>query len=385
MQEAVGPEHVSTHPSHCGSRLHPPLSMANQGPSLHGVFDLLGAVERDRLAILKYKLGSEHLGSQESKLLHAMVLLALGQDTEARISLESLKANTVAQLVAHQWAGMDSTQGPEEPPDLSWTVARLYHLLAEENLCPASTRDMAYQVALRDLASQGNHQLGQLENEAWDRCGPDIMGEPGGSKSLHSDQGSPLPPATSSSVTRSQPRPIDTQDWSHGRSLHSTGSIASVASHLEISQSPTLPFFSPHRGTHGPSKLCDTHLGTPESQLVPAGCQEPEEVSWPLSVETSTSLGSPHRTGVPEVSPEVSSDILPNFPAAPDANVHCPIECTEVSAASPLSSSMEGVRKQSITSQKSPQVSAGDDALHNTTSSPPTQPSSPQISLLSSR
>lgn len=143
--EAVGSEHVSTHPTLCGSRLHSPPSMDNPGPSLRGAFGILGALERDRLTHLKHKLGSLCSGSQESKLLHAMVLLALGQDTEARVSLESLKMNTVAQLVAHQWADMETTEGPEEPPDLSWTVARLYHLLAEENLCPASTRDMAYQ------------------------------------------------------------------------------------------------------------------------------------------------------------------------------------------------------------------------------------------------
>ncbi|OBS82883.1 hypothetical protein A6R68_23101 [Neotoma lepida] len=357
--------------------------MANPGPSLHGVFDILGAMGRDRLAHLKHKLVSLHPGSQESKLLHAMVLLALGQDTEARTSLESLKADTVAQLVARQWAGVDSTEGPEEPRDLSWTVARLYHLLAEENLCPASTRDMAYQVALHDLASQDDHLLGQLQKEARDRCSSDMMGDPRGFQPLHSDQGCLLPSSASPSLTRSQPRPIDTSDWSHGHSLHSTGSIASLASHLEISQSPTLPFLSPHRGTHGPSKLCDTPPASPEPQLVLAGCQEPEEVSWPPSVETNVPLGSSHRTGVPEVSPEVASAILPDSPVAPDTSVHCPVECTEVSAGSQslLPPTTESIRKQpSITSQMSPPGSVGDDNLQNTSSSPPAQPPSSQAS-----
>ncbi|KAL6087590.1 hypothetical protein STEG23_011395 [Scotinomys teguina] len=308
-----------------------------------------------------------------------MVLLALGQDTEARTTLESLKADTVAQLVAHHWAGVDSTEGPEEPRDLSWTVARLYHLLAEENLCPASTRDMAYQVALRELASQDDHLLGQLQKEAWDRCSSDIMGDSCGFQPLHPDQGC-LPSPASPSLTRSQPRPIDTSDWSRGHSLHSTGSTASLASHLEISQSPTLPFLCPHRGTHRPSKLCDTPPASPEPQLVPAGCQEPEEVSWPPSVETNVPLGSPHRTGVLGVSPEVASATFPDSPAAPDMSVHCPVECTEVSTGSQslLPPSTEGRKQLSITSQMSPPGSVGDDSLQNTTSNSPAQPPSPQ-------
>ncbi|XP_027272666.1 TIR domain-containing adapter molecule 1 [Cricetulus griseus] len=359
--------------------------MANPDPSLHGALNLLRAVERDRLVHLKDKLGSLNPGSQESKLLHAMVLLVLGQNTEARTSLESLKADTVAQLIACQWIGVDSTEGPEEPPDLSWSVARLYHLLAEENLCPASTRDMAYQVALHDLASQGNHLLGQLQKEARDRCSSDIMGDHCGFQPLHSDQGCLPPSSASPSVTRSQPRPIDTSDWSQGHSLHSTSSIASLASHLEISQSPTMPFLCPHRGTHGPSKLCDTPPASPEPQLVPAGCQEPEEVSWPLSVDTSVPvpLGSLHRTGVPEVSPEVASAIHPDSLAAPDTSVHCPVECTEASVGSQslLPPTTEGIGKQpSITDQMSPPGSVGDDSLQNTTSSPAAQLQSPQFS-----
>lgn len=365
VHKTIGSEHVSIHPTLCGSGLHPPPSMANPAPSLHSVFGILSALERDRLTCLKHKLGSLHPGSLESKLLHAMVLLALGQDTEARVSLESLKVNTAAQLVAGQWADMENTEDPEEPPDLSWTVARLYHLLAEENLCPASTRDVAYQVALRDLTSQGDHQLGQLQKEAWDRCS--------------SHQGSLQPPSAAPAMTRSQPRPIDTSDWSWGHTLHSTGSTATLASHLEISQSPTLAFFSSHHGAHGPSKLCDKPLGTQEPQLVPEGCEEPER-SQPPPVQTSISLGLPHEIRVPEV----ALPILPDSLAAPDTSVHCPIECTEVSAdsRSPLTSITESVGKQwPITSQRSPQFPVGDDVLPNSmSSSPPAQPPSSQAS-----
>ncbi|XP_052047942.1 TIR domain-containing adapter molecule 1 [Apodemus sylvaticus] len=343
--------------------------MANPGPSLRGAFGILGALGRARLTCLGHKLGSLRPGSRESKLLHAMVLLALGQDTEARVSLESLEVDTVAQLVARQWADVEEgIEGPEEPPDLSWTVARLYHLLAEENLCPASARDMAYQVALRDLASRGDHQLGQLQDEAWDRCCSDMRGDPCGLQPLCSHQGSLPPPSAPPTVTRSQPCPIDTPDWSGGHTLRSTGSTASLASHLEISQSPTLPFLSSHHGTPGPSKLCDTPPDTREPQRVPEGCQEPEERSWPPSVETSISLGPPHEIRVPEV----ASPILPDSLAAPATCVHCPIECTDspTRSPSPLPSTTGRAGKQ-----WPPQVPAGHDPLQNaTSSSPPAQP-----------
>lgn len=373
MREAVGSEHVSTQPTLCGSRRRPPTPMAHPGPSLRGAFGILGALERDRLTCLEHKLGSLRPGSRESTLLHAMVLLALGQDTEARVSLESLKVDTVAQLVAHQWANVDGTEGPEEPPDLSWTVARLYHLLAEESLCPASARDMAYQIALRDLASEGDHQLGQLQNEAWDRCSSDIKGDLSGLQPLCSHQGSLQTPPASAAVTRSQPCPIATPDWSGGRTLRSTGSTASLASHLEISQSPTLPFLSSHHGTHGPSKLCDTPPDAQDPQRVPEGCQEPEEGSWPPSVDTSVSLGSPHEIRVPEV----ASSLPPDSPAAPDTRVHCPIECTDLPTCprSPLTSTTGRAGKQWPTSQGPPRVPVGHDSLQNATSSiPPAQP-----------
>nr|4C0M_A Chain A, TIR DOMAIN-CONTAINING ADAPTER MOLECULE 1 [Homo sapiens]4C0M_B Chain B, TIR DOMAIN-CONTAINING ADAPTER MOLECULE 1 [Homo sapiens]4C0M_C Chain C, TIR DOMAIN-CONTAINING ADAPTER MOLECULE 1 [Homo sapiens]4C0M_D Chain D, TIR DOMAIN-CONTAINING ADAPTER MOLECULE 1 [Homo sapiens] len=154
-------------------------AMACTGPSLPSAFDILGAAGQDKLLYLKHKLKTPRPGCQGQDLLHAMVLLKLGQETEARISLEALKADAVARLVARQWAGVDSTEDPEEPPDVSWAVARLYHLLAEEKLCPASLRDVAYQEAVRTLSSRDDHRLGELQDEARNRCGWDIAGDPG--------------------------------------------------------------------------------------------------------------------------------------------------------------------------------------------------------------
>ncbi|XP_040485471.1 TIR domain-containing adapter molecule 1 [Ursus maritimus] len=261
--------------------------MACADLSLSSAFDILGAAGEGKLLHLKHKLKTLRPGCRGADLLHAMVLLKLGQETEARISLEALKADAVARLVARQWAGMDSAEVPEEPPDLSWAVARVYHLLAEEKLCPATMRDMAYQAALHTFSSRDDHRLAELQGEAQDRCGWGIIGDPESFQPLHSDLGCLPPSSVSPSGTRSLPQPIEhLSGWSRGRSLRSTGSPASLASNLEISQSPTMPFLSHHRSCHGPSKLCDEPQASLVPEPAPPGCQEPQEVSWPPSVET---------------------------------------------------------------------------------------------------
>ena len=282
-------EHASTAQCFCCRRPHLPVPMACADLSLSSAFDILGAAGQDKLLRLKHKLKTLRLGCRGADLLHAMVLLKLGRETEARISLEALKADAVARLVAHQWAGMDGAEAPKEPPDLSWAVARVYHLLTEENLCPATMRDLAYQAALRTFSSRDDHRLAELQGEARDRCGWGIVGDPGSFQPLHSDLGCLPASSVSPSGARSLPKPIeDPSAWSRGRSLRSTGSPASLASNLEISESPTMPFLSRHRSCHEPSKLCDEPQASLVPEPAPTGCQEPEEVSWPPSEETAS-------------------------------------------------------------------------------------------------
>uniref|UniRef100_A0A8C8WSN9 TIR domain containing adaptor molecule 1 n=1 Tax=Panthera leo TaxID=9689 RepID=A0A8C8WSN9_PANLE len=260
--------------------------MARTGPSLSGAFDILGAAGQDKLLYLKHKLKTVHQGCRGADLLYAMVLLKLGQETEARISLEALRADAVARLVARRWAGVDSAEAPEEPPDLSWAIARVYHLLAEEKLCPAPMRDLAYQTALQTFSSRDDHRLAELQGEARDRCGWGVIRAPGSFQPLRSDRGCLPPCSVSPSGTRSLPKPIEgLSGWSRGCSLRSTSSPASLASNLEISQSPTMPLLSQHRGCRAPSKLCEEPRAGPGPEPAPTGCQEPEEVSWPPSEE----------------------------------------------------------------------------------------------------
>ncbi|XP_007460599.1 PREDICTED: TIR domain-containing adapter molecule 1 [Lipotes vexillifer] len=310
--------------------------MASTGPSLSGTFDILDAAGQDKLLYLKHKLKTLRPGCRGADLLHALVLLKLGQETEARISLEALKADAVAKLVARQWAGVDSTEAPEEPPDVSWAVARVYHLLAEERLCPAPMREEAYRAAVRAFRSRDDPQLGELQEEARDRCGWDVLRDLEGIQTLHSDLGCLLPSSASPSGTRSDPRPIvGLSDWSRGHSLRSTGSPASLASNLEISQSPTMALLSSHHSPHGPSKLCDKPRASPVPEPAPMGCQEPEEMSWPPSVEAARPPVRPNSPAprLPEVAADACPASLHDPPEAPKNSSHYSVECTDVPAA----------------------------------------------------
>ncbi|XP_004441454.1 PREDICTED: TIR domain-containing adapter molecule 1 [Ceratotherium simum simum] len=338
--------------------------MARPGPSLAGAFDLLGAAGQDKLLYLKHKLKASRPGCRGADLLRAMVLLRLGQETEARIALEAMKGDAVAQLVARRWAGVDGAEAPEDPPDLSWAVARLYHLLSEEELCPEPLRDVAYRAALHAFTSRADHRLGELQDEARDRCGWDITGAPGDFAPLHSDLGCLPPSSASPSRTRSLPQPIESLSaWSRGCSLRSTGSPASLASDLEISQSPTLRVLSGHRGPHGPSKLCEEPRASPAPEPAPVGCQEPEEMSWPPSGDSGSPPVLPRDPG-PEVAPDAPAG-LADPPEALETSTHYPVECTEVSAAPP------SLPSPSVKDQTPPQLPAED------TPSPPAQPCPP--------
>lgn len=308
--------------------------MACTGPSLSSAFRILGGAGRDKLLYLKHKLKTLRPGGRGADLLHAMVLLSLGQETEARISLEALQADAVARLVACRWAGADSgAEATEEPPDVSWAVARLYHLLAEEKLCPAPMRDEAYRAALHAFGSRDDPRLRELQEEARDRCGWDVAGDLGRFQPLRSGLGCLPPSSASPSRTRSLPQPIeDPVGWSRACSLRSTGSPASLASNLEISQSPTMALLSQHRSPPGPSKLC----GEPPAPVpVPAASREPEEMSWPSSEERADTLvpsASPG-PGLPEAAFDAGPAGLPSAADAPGTSTHFPVECTEVSPA----------------------------------------------------
>ncbi|EPQ03069.1 TIR domain-containing adapter molecule 1 [Myotis brandtii] len=194
-------------------------------------------------------------------------------------------------------------------------------------------RDAAYRAALHVFSSRDDPRLRELQEEARNRCGWDIVGDPGDFQPLHSALGCLPPSSASPSVVRSHPQPIEEPlGWSRGCSLRSTGSPASLASNLEISQSPTMALLSQHHSPRGPSRLCDE---PPEPEPVPAGFQEPEEMSWPTSEEIANTLvpsDSP-APGLPEAALDASPAGPSNAAEAPGTSTHYPVECTEVTPA----------------------------------------------------
>lgn len=334
--------------------------MACPVPSLPGAFDILRAAGQDKLLFLKHKLKILRPSCRGADLLHAMVLLQLGQETEARLSLDALKDDVAARLVARRWAGVevdavkagDEQQEEEEEllADVSWTVARLYHLLAAEKLCPGSTRDVAYQAALQILASRDDPRLGQLREEARDQCGWDTLEDPGSFAPLRSDR-SCFPPSS-----RSLPCPVQNPSgWSRGCSLRSTGTPgcagtpSSLGSHLEISRSPTVHLASLRRGPRGPRGPPGSLGAEPlADQAPPVGRQEPEEMSWPPSVEPANPQEGPQGqdVGLSEPSLEPASNTSP----APEASTSYPVECTEVSPATSCSIPLQSLEPPQIIS-----------------------------------
>ncbi|XP_037361028.1 TIR domain-containing adapter molecule 1 [Talpa occidentalis] len=352
--------------------------MASKEPSLSDAFGILEAAGEGKLMHLKHKLKTLRPGCPRVGLLHAMVLLKLGQETEARISLDALKMDSVAQFVARQWAGVDSVEASEEPWDMSWAIAQVCHLLAEEKLCPAATRDLAYRAALRVFSSREDHRLGDLQEEARDRCGWDIIRDPGGFQPLHSDLGCLPPSSASPSRTRSLPQPIENlSGWSRGGSLKSTDSPASVVSDLEISQSPTMPFLSLPLSNPGPSKLCVQ----PQPRSVPEpACQQPEEMSWPPTVEPASPQAPPDSPPprLPEVPPDASLVGLPYPSEAPERSPHYSVECTEVPVA-PKSLPSPPRSARSVTDQTPLQLPE-EDTTPPTAQPCPSAPLAPQTS-----
>ncbi|XP_006868978.1 PREDICTED: TIR domain-containing adapter molecule 1 [Chrysochloris asiatica] len=303
-------------------------------PSLQGVFDILSATGQDKLLHLKHKLKTLYASCPGAGLLRALVLLTLGQDTKARLSLETLRTDAAAHFVARWWAGVDVTEAPEEPLDMSWTVARMYHLLAEEKLCPALLQEAAYRVALQVFSSTDDPRLPDLQAEARDRCRWD-MGDPESFQPLCSDLGG-LPSSASHPGRRSLPQPIrGSSGWSRACSLKSAGSPTSLACSLQISQSPTLLLLTHSHSSPGPSKLCDPPSASPGPQPVPIDGQEPEQVSWPPSVETDPPQEVPHSPNpqLSVVAPNPSPAGLPDPSAPLESRDHYPVECTEISAA----------------------------------------------------
>ncbi|NWW84162.1 TCAM1 protein, partial [Rhynochetos jubatus] len=227
-------------------------------PSFEDVFRILSQIPQDKLLSLKYKLKHLIFGPS-SKLLQAMVLLTLGQETDARICLDALGDNRAAQYV-HQTklgaAGVQEDGEDVQPPQLDAgamaLLAQIYAVLAEEKLCGREARDKACQAAAEACTeTQGDNSIPAEDQEKHGMSPGDKF------QTLRSDEDVGFHPKY---VVRSSPVQIGSNsDPSGPRTLCSLGS-PSLPSHFEISASPTVVFRtqpSSHKHVPQPSRPCE--------------------------------------------------------------------------------------------------------------------------------
>ncbi|XP_063259508.1 TIR domain-containing adapter molecule 1 [Prinia subflava] len=298
-------------------------------PSFEDVFNILSQAPPEKLLSLKLRLKHLVLGPC-SKLLQAMVLLTLGQETEARICLDALRDNQGAQYVQEIKLGAAGVREDGEdlqPPQLGAgamaVLAQMYTVLAQEKLCSPEARDKACQAATKACHASKDTQRGTLTNvppKEQDKQGSAASGGSGDRFSTlrsHEDAGFPHA-ASSHHGVRSSPVQIGgSSDLSGPRTLCSVGS-SSLSSCLEISASPTVAF---HTQPSVPECVpWPSRAGHPEGDT-----QSPQECSWasthssPPGQDTAAQgpqpqealqLGPCHPTPVP-----VPKTLLPSEPA----------------------------------------------------------------------
>uniref|UniRef100_A0A8C3V3J3 TIR domain-containing adapter molecule 1 n=1 Tax=Catharus ustulatus TaxID=91951 RepID=A0A8C3V3J3_CATUS len=294
--------------------------MAAPGPSFEELLAILGQAPPEKLLRLKLRL--EHSKAAPcSKVLHAMVLLALGRETDARICLDALRDNQAAQYIQQTQlgaAGVQEDGGAVQPPQLDAgamaLLAQVYTVLAQEKLCSAEARDRACQAATKASKDTQRGTLNSFVPEEQDREGSAASGGSGVRFcTLRSQEDAGFPcTATPHYVQRSSPVPIGASSGLWGpRTLRSAGS-SSLSSCLEISASPTVAFHtqpSVPECVPGPSRA--GHPGGDTQSHGPQECSWASTASSPPGQDTAARVPSPcHCTPLP-----IPETPLPSEPA----------------------------------------------------------------------
>ncbi|NXU07184.1 TCAM1 protein, partial [Buphagus erythrorhynchus] len=258
-------------------------------PSFQDVFNILSQAPPEKLLSLKLKL--KHLKAGPcSKALQAMVLLTLGQETDARICLDALRDNQAAQYIQQIKLGAAGVQEDGEdvqPPQLDAgamaLLAQVYTVLAQEKLCSAEAGDRARQAATKASKDTQRGTLNNIPPKEQDRQGSEASGSSEDrfmTLRSHEDAGFPCT-ASPHYVLRSSPVQIGgNSDLPGPRTLRSEGS-SSLSSCLEISASPTVAFH-----TQSPVPECvpwPSSAGHPDGDTQSHGPQESSWASTPSS------------------------------------------------------------------------------------------------------
>ncbi|XP_014742629.1 PREDICTED: TIR domain-containing adapter molecule 1 [Sturnus vulgaris] len=256
-------------------------------PSFEDVFNILCQAPSEKLLSLKLKLKHSKPGPC-SKALQAMVLLTLGQETDARICLDALRDNQAAQYIQQIKLGAAGVQKDGEavqPPQLDAgamaLLAQLYSVLAQEKLCSVEAGDRACQAATKASKDTQRGTLNNIPPKEQDRQGSAASsGDRFMTLRSHEDAEFPCT-ASPHYVLRSSPVQIrGNSDLSRPRTLCSEGS-ASLSSCLEISASPTVAF---HTQPSVPECVpWPSSAGHPDGDTQSHGPQESSWASTPSS------------------------------------------------------------------------------------------------------
>ncbi|NXU14036.1 TCAM1 protein, partial [Pardalotus punctatus] len=328
-------------------------------PGFEDVFNILSQAPPEKLLSLKLKL--KHLiPGPCSKLLQAMVLLTLGQETDARICLDALRDNRAAQYVHQLKLGTAGVQEDREdlpPPQLDAgavaLLAQVYTVLAQEKLCSPEARDKACQAATKACHASKDTQRGTLNilPEEQDKQGS-AAGVGSGDRfwTLRSNEDAGcLGTAGSHCLLRSSPVQIGgSSDLSGPRTLCSVQS-SSLSSCLEISASPTAAFHTqPSVPERAPQPSCAGH---PDGDTQSHG---PQESSWP-----STPSSAPRQdTAAQMPQPEKVLD-SPCHPMLPVPETLLPSEHAQSSDVSSTVTEPHTARENTGKKQDEKQLSTG--------------------------
>ncbi|NWR96534.1 TCAM1 protein, partial [Motacilla alba] len=293
-------------------------------PSFEDVFNILSRAPTEKLLSLKLKL--KHLVPGPcSKLLQAMVLLTLGQETDARICLDALRDNRAAQYVqqiklgaAGLWQDKEDLQPPQLDAGAVALLAQVYAVLAQEQLCSPEARDKACH-ASKDTQRGTLNNIPPKEHDKQGSAASGGSGDGFGTLRSREDAGFPH---TGSSHCRVRSSPVEIRgnsDLSGPRTLRSVGSL-SLSSCLEISASPTVAF---HTQPSVPERVpWPSRAGHPDGDTQSHGPQESSWASTPGSPPgQDTAARGPQPEKVLQVSPchpsplPVPATPLPSEPA----------------------------------------------------------------------
>ncbi|NWI93623.1 TCAM1 protein, partial [Pitta sordida] len=340
-------------------------------PSFEDVFNILSQVPHDKLLSLKYKL--KHHPGPSSKLLKAMVLLTLKQETHARICLDALRDSPAAQYVQQTklgTAGLREDGEDSQPPQLDAgavaLLAQVYEVLAQEKLCSPEAWDKACQAATKAC----KETLNNIPPEDQDKHGfATSMGSSDGFQTLKSnvDTGF-LRRGSSNYVVRSSPVQIPGNSELSAPGTSCSRGSSSLTSCLEISASPTGVFHTqpsppervpPPRGAGHPSGDTQSH--------------SPQESSWAST--PSSHPGQDTGAQVPDEVPQVSS-CHPVLPIPLEGAVSQPVQSSDAPSTvtappAPRENTDEKQDEELSTAPPGPRAAVGTDPAHTEDSDVP--------------